>query len=164
MGKKLAKVYSYTRVYTLNSDGRFDCECSCLKARRNNRAYNTKMEYDSLPEHYCDVWRYGDNYDVIDSKGVLNLKYKWFKMNHFMRDNVLEVFFTDSKKSDECVYAHEIFKYLAYVKKYGGYDISAIRSEFIEQCNWLAENEPDCAPDTDDFGNWFDNKISEYEK
>ena len=53
---------------------------------------------------------------------------------------------------------------LAYVKKYSGYDISDIRDEFIKQCNWLLENEPDFAPDTEDFGNWFDNKINEYEK
>ena len=62
------------------------------------------------------------------------------------------------------MYANEIFKYLAYVKKYSEYDISAVRDEFIKQCEWLAENEPDCAPVTDDFGNWFDNKVKEYEE
>ena len=81
-----------------------------------------------------------------------------------MRDSVLEISFVDTETVDERVYSSEIFKYLAYVKKYSEYDISAIREEFIKQYNWLVENEPDCAPDTDDFGNWFDNKISEYEK
>lgn len=165
MKKDFAKVYSYTRAYMYRLfDSGVDCECSCLKAHRNNRLYSTKMEYNSLPEHFCDVNRYGVVHNVIDSKGVLNLKYNWFKMNHFMRDSSLEVFFTNSNEPDERVYANEIFKYLAYVKKYSEYDISAVRDEFIKQCEWLAENEPDCAPDTDDFGNWFDNKIKEYEE
>ena len=165
MKKNFAKVYSYTRTYMYRLfDSGVDCECSCLKAHRNNRLYNTKMEHNSLPEHFCDVNRYGVVHNVIDSKGVLNLKYNWFKMNHFMRDSSLEVFFTNGNEPDERVYANEIFKYLAYVKKYSEYDISAVRDEFIKQCEWLAENEPDCAPDTDDFGNWFDNKVKEYEK
>lgn len=165
MKKDFAKVYSYTKTYSYRLfDSGVDCECSYLKAHRNNRLYSTKMEYNSLPEHYCDVNRYGMVYNVIDSKGVLNLKYNWFKMNHFMRDSSLEVFFTNSNEPDERVYANEIFKYLAYVKKYSEYDISAVRDEFIKQCEWLAENEPDCAPDTDDFGKWFDNKVKEYEK
>ena len=165
MKKDFAKVYTYTRLYMYRLyDSGVDCECSCLKSHRNNRLYSTKMEYNSLPEHYCDVNRYGLVHNVIDSKGVLNLKYNWFKMNHFMRDSSLEVFFTNGNEPDERVYANEIFKYLAYVKKYSEYDISAVRDEFIKQCEWLAENEPDCAPDTDDFGNWFDNKVKEYEK
>ena len=165
MKKNFAKVYSYTRAYMYRLyDSGVDCECSCLKAHRNNRLYSTKMDCNSLPEHYCDVNRYGMVYNVIDSKGVLNLKYNWFKMNHFMRDSSLEVFFTNSNEPDERVYANEIFKYLAYVKKYSEYDISAVRDEFIKQCEWLAENEPDYAPDTDDFGNWFDNKVKEYEE
>ena len=165
MKKDFAKIYSYTRMceYRLFDD-EIDWEYSCLKAHRNGRLYSTKMEYNSLPEHFCDVNRYGLVHNVIDSKGVLNLKYNWFKMNHFMRDSSLEVFFTNGNEPDERVYANEIFKYLAYVKKYSEYDISAVRDEFIKQCEWLAENEPDCAPDTDDFGNWFDNKVKEYEE
>lgn len=81
-----------------------------------------------------------------------------------MRDSVLEISFNDNENIDERVYSSEIFKYLAYVKKYSEYDISAIREEFIKQCNWLVDNESDCVPDTDDFGNWFDNKINEYEE
>ena len=79
-----------------------------------------------------------------------------------MKDSSLEITFINGEK--ENVYSYEIFKYLAYVKKYGGYDISDIREEFIKQCNWLVENEPEFAPDTKNFGNWFDNKINEYEK
>jgi hypothetical protein len=163
MKKDFAKVYSYTKMcgYRLFDDG-IDCEYSCLKAHRNGRLYSTKMEYNSLPEHFCDVHRHGIVHNIIDSKNVLNLKYKWFKMNHFMRDSVLEISFTDTETVDERVYSSEIFKYLAYVKKYSEYDISVIREEFIKQCNWLEENEIDYAPDTDDFGNWFDNKINEY--
>ena len=81
-----------------------------------------------------------------------------------MRDSSLEVSFVDSNEENVRVYSYEIFKFLAYAKKYSGYDISDIRSEFINQCNWLAKNEPDIAPNTDDFGNWFDNKINEYEE
>ena len=81
-----------------------------------------------------------------------------------MRDSVLEITFIGSTKTNERVYSYEIFKYLAYVKKFSDYDISDIRSEFINQCNWLVKNEPDFAPNTDDFGNWFDNKINEYEE
>jgi hypothetical protein len=163
MKKDFAKVYSYTRAYMYRLfDSGADCECSCLKAHRNNRLYNTKMDCNSLPEHFCDVNRYCMVYNVIDSKGVLNLKYNWFKMNHFMRDCSLDVFFTNGDEAQ--VYANEIFKYLAYVKKYSEYDISAIREEFIKQCNWLAENEPDYAPNIDNFGDWFDNKLKEYEE
>ena len=165
MKKDFAKVYSYTKMcgYRL-FDNVMECEYSCLKAHRNGRTYNTKMDYNSLPEYFCDVHRYGIVHNVIDSRGVLKLNYKWFKMNHFMRDSVLEISFNNNENIDERVYSSEIFKYLAYVKKYSEYDISAIREEFIKQCNWLADNEFDCVPDTDDFGNWFDNKINEYEE
>ena len=165
MKKDFAKVYSYSKMGNRRLfDNEIDWEISYLSAYRNGRKYSTKMAYNSLPEYFCDVHRWGIIHNVIDSRGVLNLKYKWFKMNHFMRDSVLEISFTDSNIVDERVYSDEIFKYLAYAKKYSGYDISDIRDEFIAQCNWLAENEPDCAPDTDDFGNWFNNKIDEYEK
>lgn len=166
MKKNFAKVYSYTKKYILRPDERgFDCEYSNLKAHRNNRMYATKMNHNSLPEYFCDVMRYGCiQYDIIDSRNVSNLKYKWFKMNHFMKDSSLEVSFNDTEEDYIRVYSYEIFKYLAYAKKYSGYDISDIRDEFIKQCNWLLENEPDFAPDTEDFGNWFDNKINEYEK
>lgn len=164
--KDFAKVYSYTKEHILRPDeSGFDYEYSCLRAHRNNRLYETKMKHDSLPEYFCDVMRYhNSHFDVIDSRNISKLKYKWFKMNHFMRDSSLEVSFMDSNEENIRVYSYEIFKYLAYVKKYSGYDLSDIRSEFIKQCNWLVENEPDFAPETDDFGNWFDNKISEYEK
>jgi hypothetical protein len=99
----------------------------------------------------------------FDTRNISNLKYKWFKMNHFMRDSSLEFFYTDSNETDR-VYSYEIFKFLAYVKKYSGYDISGVRDEFIKQCNWLAENEPNCAPNIDNFGDWFDNKLKEYEE
>ena len=166
MDKKFAKVYSYTKTYASNplSTSGFEYEYSYLKAHRNDRIYNTKMSYNSLPEYFCDVYRFGNIYNVIDSRNISNLNYKWFKMNHFMRDSVLEITFIGSTKTNERVYSYEIFKYLAYVKKFSDYDISDIRSEFINQCNWLVKNEPDFAPNTDDFGNWFDNKINEYEE
>lgn len=166
MKKNFAKVYSYTKKYILRPDERgFDYEYSYLKAHRNNRMYTTKMDRNSLPEYFCDVMRYGCMYyDIIDSRGVSNLKYNWFKMNHFMKDSSLEISFNDTEEDYIRVYSYDIFKYLAYVKKYSGYDITDIRNEFIKQCNWLAENEPDFAPNTEDFGNWFDNKINEYEK
>ena len=105
MKKDFAKVYSYTRTYMYRLfDSGVDCECSCLKAHRNNRLYSTKMEYNSLPEYYCDVNRYGMVHNVIDSKGVLNLKYNWFKMNHFMRDSSLEVSFMDSNAVSAVLY------------------------------------------------------------
>ena len=102
-------------------DNILECECSCLKAHRNNRLYNTKMDCNSLPEHYCDVNRYGMVYDIIDSRGVSKLEYKWFKMNHFMRDSSLWVSFTNGDEAQ--VYSNEIFKYLYYVNKYDRYDI-----------------------------------------
>lgn len=159
-----AKVYSYDKICRYKSDETgFEYEYTNLRAHRNNRIYATKMKYDSLPEYFCDVMRYSNRrFDVIDSRGVLNLKYKWFKMNHFMRDSSLEVTFVDGNEENIRVYSYDIFKYLAYVKKYSGYDISGVKDEFIKQCKWLSENEPDFAPKTDDFGNWFDNKINEY--
>ena len=98
MKKDFAKVYSYTKMcgYRL-FDNILECEYSCLKAHRNGRTYNTKMDYNSLPEYFCDVHRYGIVHNVIDSRGVLKLNYKWFKMNHFMRDSVLEISFNDNE-------------------------------------------------------------------
>ena len=164
MKKNLAKVYSYTKTYTVrpNCTG-FDCECSYLECMRNYRYYRTKMKHDSLPEYFCDVERYSGYHDVIDTRNISNLKYKWFKMNHFMRDSSLEFSYTDSNETDR-VYSYEIFKFLAYVKKYSGYDISGVRDEFIKQCNWLAENEPDYVLNIGNFGDWFDNKLKEYEE
>lgn len=165
MGKNLAKVYSYKKEYIVKPDETgFEYKYSYLKAHRNNRTHTTKMEHDSLPEYFCNVHRYGVQYNVIDSRGVTKLSYRWFKMNHFMRDSSLKVYFDNNEEEEICVYGYEIFKYLAYVKKYSNYDISAIREEFIKQCNWLAENEPDCVPETDDFGKWFDNELNEYEE
>ena len=95
MKKNFAKIYSYTKKYILKPDEKgYTYEYSYLNAHRNNRLYATKMEYNSLPEYFCDVMRYGHiYYDVIDTRGVSNLKYKWFKMNHFMKDSSLEVSF-----------------------------------------------------------------------
>lgn len=167
MKKNFAKRYSYTKKYILKTDEKgYTCtyEYSYLKAHRKNRIYRTKMDRNSLPKSFCDVMRYGCiYYDIIDSRGVSNLKYKWFKINHFMKDSSLEVTFIDDNEENVNIYSYEIFKYLAYVKKYSDYDISDIRAEFIKHCNWLSENEPKFSPDTDDFGNWFDNKLNEYE-
>ena len=164
MKKDFAKVYSYTKKYILRPDeSGFDYEYSNLKAHRNNRTYTTKMNRHSLPEYFCDVMRYGCMYyNIIDSRDISNLKYKWFKMNHFMKDSSLKVSFINGE--EENIYSYEIFKYLAYVKKYSGYDISDIRDEFVRQCNWLLENEPEFAPHTDSFEKWFNDKIKEYEE
>lgn len=165
MKENFAKVYSYYKEYILRPDeSGFDYECSYLRAHRKNRLYATKMNRNSLPEYFCDVMRYGNKYyDIIDSRNILNLKYNWCKMNHFMKDSYLEVYLKDSEEDFIRVYSYEIFKYLAYAKKYSGYDVSAVRDEFIKHCEWLLKNEPSVVPDTEDFGIWFDDKIIEYE-
>ena len=60
MEKDFAKVYSYTKTYVLNplTISGFEYEYSYLKSHRNDRIYNTKMSYDSLPEYFCDVCRF----------------------------------------------------------------------------------------------------------
>lgn len=60
------------------------------------------------------------------------------------------------------VFGYSIFKFLAYVHKYTDYDLSIIRSEAKEQCEWLKEHEPFHAPDLEDcndYGEWFDQNI-----
>ena len=34
-----------------------------------------------------------------------------------------------------------------------------IKEEFVQQCEWLKENEPEFAPDTSDFGEWFEDRL-----
>ena len=107
--KNFAKVYSYTKKYILRPDeSGYDYEYSNLKAHRNNRIYSTKMNQHSLPEYFCDVMRYGCiYYNIIDSRCVSDLKYKWFKINHFMKDSSLEITFINGEKKT-CI----LMKYL----------------------------------------------------
>lgn len=183
--KDLANEYTYKKIHSWDEDTRkCSYEYTKLKVWRNNRLYQTKKDVFDLPEHYCDVWRYGENHDVINSKGVKDLYYTWVRENHFMKDSVLRISytgkiitkpatFTDSKGNvhefcfkdyenvDVMVFGYEIFKFLAYAKKYSDFDISGVKDEFVKHCEWLKVNEPEYAPDTDDFATWFDTKISE---
>lgn len=177
--------YSFKRTYSFDDKTKTVSHVnSPLHVYKNNRYYNTKKKVEDLPEHYCVVHRGYGNYDVIPTVGVKDLNYKWVKENHFMKDSVLQVSFGDKieefevftttidgncvksllkdyRNVDEIVFGNEIFKFLGYVKKYSGFDLSEIKKEFIKQCEWLKENEPTFAPDTNDFGTWFDNTIEE---
>lgn len=183
--KKLENRYSYEVIYEDFDDLRvIKKHNSPLKVWKNNRFYQTKMDVNDLPEHYCDVQRYGCNHDVLSAKGIKDLYYTWVRENHFMKDSMLRVsytgeisskpmtimvngeekesFFKDYLNVDEIVFGTDILKFLAYVKKYSDFDITPIKHEFINQCEWLKEHEPAYAPDAEDFGEWFDNKINEY--
>ncbi len=182
--KKMTNVYVYTLEFSydentnkVNTTLKNDCIYACYPKRN----YKTKMKPTDLPEHYCDVQRYGACHNIINSKDVIDLKYTWVKENHFMKDSVLRISysgklqpyydtftyddkeitskFVSYKNVDAKVYGNDILKFLGYVHKYSNYDITEIRSEFIKQCEWLRDNEPNFAPDTSDFGQWFDNKI-----
>lgn len=174
--KNLSDTYSYEQVYEfLENEKRITHTDTPLYSIRNGRRYKTKMYVDDLPEYYCDVQRYGNRRDVIKSKDVKFLKYTWIKENHFMKDSVLRVSYTgDIKKHkvsgdgftfndytnvDVMIFGYDILKFLSYVKKYSDCDISEVKSEFIKHCEWLKENEPSFAPDSDDFDKWFEDKI-----
>lgn len=172
--KNFANEYFYT------SDPK---ESNNLEAVRNNRHYKTKMKPTDLPEWYCDVHRYWWNRNLINTKGVVDIKYTWIRENHFMKDSVLRISYTgkieeyypvyefgekkrksvlsDYKNVDSMVFSNDIFKCLAYIQKYSDFDLSEVRKEFIKQCNWLKKNEPEFAPETNNFGKWFDEKIKE---
>lgn len=172
--KKLANEYFYS------SDPK---ESNNIEAVRNHRHYKTKMKPTDLPEWYCDVHRYWWNRNLINTKGVVDIKYSWIRENHFMKDSVLRISYTgkieeyypeytiggknvksvlsDYKNVDTMVFSNGIFKCLAYIEKYSNYDLSEVRKEFVKQCNWLKKNEPEFAPDTKNFGKWFDEKIKE---
>lgn len=180
---KLANVYSFTRTYTLDDNNKIVYSDTRLFSYKNKRFYKTNKTVEDLPEYYCDVKRYLGNYDVINSRDVKDLKYSWIKENHFMKDSVLRISFTDNiihdyekvnidgkvytnklvnyKNVDICVYGYDILKYLAYINRFSDYDISEIKSDFIKHCEWLKKNEPEYAPECDDFGQWFEEKIND---
>lgn len=174
--KKLVNEYLYSRGPESSGN---------LKAVHERRCYSTKMKPGDLPEWYCDVHRYWWNHNMINTKGVVDLKYKWVKENHFMKDSVLRISYTGKIETyrpkymiggrevesvfDEytnvgaMVFSSGIFKCLAYIRKYSNYDMSEIRREFVRQCEWLKENEPaeiHLLGDAD-FGEWFDTKVSD---
>lgn len=170
--KDLANEYSYSA----NPE-----ESRQITAVRENRCYKTKMVPSDLPEHYCDVHRCWWTHNLINTKGVVDLKYKWVKINHFMKDSMLLISYTDKIEEyypeyEFCgekrtsiisdytnvgarVWGPDIFKCLAYVRKYSDYDLTPIKEEFVQQCEWLKENEPEFAPDTSDFGEWFEDRL-----
>ena len=187
--KNLVNRYQYERTFERKTDGDgkilFPYTDGNLYACYENRDYMTGMHKEDLPEYYCNVWRCGGNWDVISAKDVKGLYYKWVKENHFMKDSILYVSYTDKiepyyetftydgkeiknifpsyKNAEQMVFGHGIFKFLAYVHKYSGYDLSAIREQVKEQCEWLNEHEPAFAPDLKmfkDYGEWFDDKIN----
>lgn len=155
-------------------------------AVREKRSYKTKMKPSEFPEHYCDVHRFWYTRNLINTKGVVDLHYSWIEENHFMKDSVLRIsytgkieeyhdnfkvgdkivisVFTDYTNVGAMVFGNEIFKCLGYIKKYSNYDLTDVRNEFIRQCEWLKANEPEFAPETDDFGKWFDETIEEMTK
>lgn len=193
--KKLTNRYRYERTFEekVDENGKitYPYHDGNLYACYENRDYKTKMHKEDLPEYYCNVWRYGRDWDVISASGIKGLYYKWVKENHFMKDSVLYVSYTDEIESyyetytydgkeiksifpsysnvDQRIWGHSIFKFLAHVHKYSNYDLSNIRNEIKKQCEWLKENEPSFAPklkDFKDYGEWFDDKIkniSEYD-
>ena len=174
--KHFSDKYTYTRTWFVpEGTERIEYNNTKLSSVRNGRLYSTKMDVSDLPEYYCEVERHLGIYDVIKSKDVKDIHYTWVKENHFMKDSVLRVSFTGKIKRnddgsvswseygnvDALVFDRDIFKFISYVKKYSpDVDLNPIRNEFIKQCEWLKKNEPRFAPDVDDFGEWFDNKIS----
>lgn len=152
-----------------------------MKAEHPKRSYKTKMLPSDLPHWYCDVKRYGSNRECINAKGITDMKYTWVKENHFMKDSVLRIsysgklepykeefdydgkhytsIFTDYRNLDGTVFEYDIFKFIGYAKMYSNFDITDIKNEFIKQCEWLKENKPEFAPNADDFGKWFDERI-----
>lgn len=174
MRKELANEYCYSTNPNENNH---------LRAIRGNRSYKTKMVSKDLPEWYCDVHRHWWMHNMINCKGVVDIKYTWVKENHFMKDSVLRISYTgkiesyypeieingnkrksvfEEYRNEDCmVFGNDILKCLAYIKKYSEFDVSGVRKEFIKQCKWLKENEPEFAPNTDNFGKWFDEKLKE---
>lgn len=174
MNNKLVNEYSYSR--DPKEDG-------FLVANHKVRSYKTKKKPSDLLEWYCDVHRYWWVHNMINTKGVVDLNYKWIRENHFMKDSVLrisysgkiEIFnkeliiggkkvksiFDEYTNVEAMVFGNDIFKCLGYIRKYSNFDLSQIKKEFVEQCMWLQENEPEFAPNTDDFGQWFEDTISE---
>lgn len=172
MKKNLANEYCYST--NPNEDNH-------LRAIRGNHSYKTKMVSKDLPEWYCDVHRHWWTRNVINCSGVVDLRYDWVRENHFMKDSVLRISYTGEiegyypemvingkkKKSwfkeytnvDTMVFGGEIFKALAWIRKYSGCDMSGVKKEFVKQCKWLKENEPEFTPDTDNFGKWFDKRL-----
>ena len=185
--KKLANRYRYERYFEeKNNDNKISWSYhnGDLYACYKKRDYKTKMKVDDLPEHYCDVVRYSSCHDVVSAKNIKGLYYKWFKENHFMKDSVLYVSYSDKiepyheiytfkgkefesifysyKNADELIFGYSIFKFLAYAHKYSNYDLSEIKNEIKKQCKWLKENEPLHVPDLTgfkDYGEWFDDMI-----
>lgn len=192
--RQLANRYNYDIRYSYNDNCEYTEWCGEVYADRG-RLYKTKMKPSDLPEYYCDVQRYSTNHDILNARGVKDMKYTWVKENHFMKDSVLRISYTGKMRpyhkkyiiqgkkitscflsyenEDEMVFGYDILKFLAYAKRYSGFNLSKIRKSFIDQCEWLKANEPSFAPHDKcssdgnisfpDFGKWFDNKIEEYE-
>lgn len=184
LSKKLSNVYEYeVKVIGYEDKLKLDYEYTNLKALRNGRWYNTKMTKYDLPETYCDVQRYYCHRNLVNTKGVTDLLYTWVKENHFMKDSQLRISYGDKiekyypvfnidgvetvskwpdyNNTDISVWGHDILDVLKHIHKYSpDVDLSEIKKSFIEQCEWLKENEPEFAPDDDDFGEWFDDKIT----
>lgn len=170
--KKLVNEYSYSR----NPD-----DSGNLTAVHEKRCYKTKMKPKDLPEWYCDVHRYWWTHNMINTKGVVDISYKWVKENHFMKDSVLRISYTGKIEKyhpmhniggkmvksvfdeytnvDSMVFGGDIFKCLAYIRKYSNFDLSKVKREFVKQCKWLKVYENEFAPDTDNFGKWFEEKL-----
>lgn len=184
--------YRYEMVYdeTVDENGNvsFLSHNTFLYACHKNRDYLTKLKVGDLPEHYCDVWRYGSNHDFISAKGVKGLYYTWVKENHFMKDSLLYISYTDEiepynetfmwegqeltsffksyRNAEEMIFGHDILKYLAYVEKYSNYDTTEVKKSVAEHFEWLNEHEPAYAPELGEFKNytdWLENKLKNYD-
>ncbi|MBR5825437.1 MAG: hypothetical protein IKY67_14995, partial [Paludibacteraceae bacterium] len=189
--KNLSNRYFYEVHYTVDDNGKIHRWNGDVYADRKNRLYKTKMKPNDLPEYYCEVQRYGYRHDIINASGVVDIAYSWVKENHFIKDSVLRISYTGELKpyykkynfngkevvsflpsytnEDELIFGNSIFKFLAYCKKYSRISLNKVRKSFIEQCEWLKNNQPGFAPHSGkdengntvfpDFGEWFDNKI-----
>lgn len=179
--KKLANVYKYERIYedvSKDDNYKLTYQDDYLYSEGKNRYYKTKMKPVDLPEYYCDVYN-GYNHFCISTKNIVHMKYNWVKENHFMKDSSLRIsytgkinpeyndgnclFFVTYSNVDAILFGNSIFKFLAYANKYSNYDLSEIKNQIMQQCDWLQHNEPAFAPDTDDFSQWFDELIKKYQ-
>ena len=111
---------------------------------------------------------------MINCKGVVDVVYTWVRENHFMKDSMLRISYSgkiEEYESEsgfgewrnvECmVFGGEVFKALAWIRKWSGVDLGEVRKKFIEQCEWLRDNEPLFAPEAEDYGKWFDERLEE---
>lgn len=145
-------------IYTMGKFGKRLRETIDTNTIYANGRYKTELNPQDIPEYYCPInnrtiW-YMDGW--IDTKNVTDIKFKWEKNNHVLKDDYLYLSYNGKVLETKNMYGeteyincyaicgNNIIKIIRYIEKFAPQiDTKPIREQIIDKVRYLHENKPE---------------------